>query len=224
MRARRGIAVALCALSMLLFSGATVYHTGGTDSNGGHWNHSTGEYHYHHGYPEHQHTNGVCPYDFVDKSGQNSGSSGGGKSDWEKVKEKAKEDRRVKEIKVNNAPEQLNEGQIYHLKWQLNPTYAEYEHVEWSSSDESIATITSSGKITAIEEGTVRLEGRIVSGVSTSFRVEVKHIKTTREKFWDVAGAVLGIGVVVFFVPIVGGLFELVATIVEKVQKRKNRK
>ena len=51
-------------------------HTGGTDAKGGHRDHSTGEYHYHHGYPAHQHTNGQCPYDFVDKSGQNSSSNG----------------------------------------------------------------------------------------------------------------------------------------------------
>lgn len=38
-------------------------HSGRTDFNGGHMNHSTGEYHYHHGYPEHQHPNGICPYD-----------------------------------------------------------------------------------------------------------------------------------------------------------------
>ena len=48
-------------------------HPGNTDGNGGH-NSSTG-YHYHHGYPEHQHINGQCPYDFDDKTGQNSGSS-----------------------------------------------------------------------------------------------------------------------------------------------------
>lgn len=39
-------------------------HSGGTDANGGHYNRKTGEYHYHHGYPEHQHPNGVCPYDY----------------------------------------------------------------------------------------------------------------------------------------------------------------
>lgn len=37
-------------------------HSGRTDSNGGHYNRSTGEYHYHHGYSEHQHINGICPY------------------------------------------------------------------------------------------------------------------------------------------------------------------
>lgn len=57
-------------------------HPGRTDSNGGHTDHSTGEYHFHHGYEAHQHTDGVCPYDFDDKTGENSGtSSSGGSSD-----------------------------------------------------------------------------------------------------------------------------------------------
>lgn len=43
---------------------ANVYaHSGGTDWRGGHNDNSTGGYHYHHGYPEHQHSNGICPYD-----------------------------------------------------------------------------------------------------------------------------------------------------------------
>lgn len=43
---------------------AVFAHPGKTDSNGGHFDRSTGEYHYHHGYPAHQHKNGTCPYDF----------------------------------------------------------------------------------------------------------------------------------------------------------------
>ena len=49
-------------------------HSGRTDGNGGHYNRSTGEYHYHHGYPAHQHKNGVCPYDHNDKTDHNSDS------------------------------------------------------------------------------------------------------------------------------------------------------
>lgn len=49
----------LCVVLLLPSASA---HSGGTDSNGGHTNHSTGEYHYHHGYPAHQHPDGVCPY------------------------------------------------------------------------------------------------------------------------------------------------------------------
>lgn len=67
---------AICATAVfaVLFCSCTMSfaHTGRTDLNGGHYNRSTGEYHYHHGYPAHQHTNGACPYDFDDKTGQNS--------------------------------------------------------------------------------------------------------------------------------------------------------
>lgn len=59
-------------------------HSGRTDANGGHTNHSTGEYHYHHGYPAHQHSDMDgdgeldCPFYFEDKTGfssENSSSS-----------------------------------------------------------------------------------------------------------------------------------------------------
>lgn len=52
------------ALSSFLVSG----HSGGTDSSGGHYNSSTGDYHYHHGYSAHQHTNGICPYLYNDNT------------------------------------------------------------------------------------------------------------------------------------------------------------
>ena len=63
-------------LAVSLCIGSASAHPGRTDANGGHYNHSTGEYHYHHGYPAHQHIDGVCPYDYDDRTGWNSGSSG----------------------------------------------------------------------------------------------------------------------------------------------------
>ena len=60
---------------------AVIAHPGGTDGSGGHTNHSTGEYHYHHGYPAHQHTNGECPYDFDDKTNHGSGGNSTTKSE-----------------------------------------------------------------------------------------------------------------------------------------------
>jgi hypothetical protein len=47
-------------------------HPGKTDSHGAHTDHSTGIYHYHHGYPAHNHINGECPYDFDDKTNHDS--------------------------------------------------------------------------------------------------------------------------------------------------------
>ena len=50
-------------------------HPGRTDADGGHFDRSDGSYHYHHGYPAHDHIDGVCPYNFDDRTGWNSGSS-----------------------------------------------------------------------------------------------------------------------------------------------------
>lgn len=67
--------VLVIAIVLLCCISVSFAHPGRTDSNGGHYNRSTGEYHYHHGYPEHQHVNNTCPYDFDDRTGENSGSS-----------------------------------------------------------------------------------------------------------------------------------------------------
>ena len=65
----------LCLSFFLLFGIVIFAHPGNTDGSGGHSDNSSGEYHYHHGYPAHQHTGGECPYDFDDRTGYNSGSS-----------------------------------------------------------------------------------------------------------------------------------------------------
>lgn len=68
---------------LLLLSPTVLAHSGKTDSNGGHYDRSTGEYHYHHGYPAHQHYDmdgdGIidCPYDFDDKTDHSSRSDSG---------------------------------------------------------------------------------------------------------------------------------------------------
>lgn len=70
----------------------TFLHQGRTDSNGGHYNHTTGEYHYHHGYPAHDHydMNGDgavdCPYYFKDNTTNNSNTD---KSESEKHRNSA---------------------------------------------------------------------------------------------------------------------------------------
>ncbi len=46
----------------LLIPTTVLAHSGKTDSNGGHYDRSTGDYHYHHGYSEHYHYKGLCPY------------------------------------------------------------------------------------------------------------------------------------------------------------------
>lgn len=60
---KRALFFIIVASLIILLPASIFAHPGRTDSNGGHYNRSTGEYHYHHGYPEHQHKNGVCPYE-----------------------------------------------------------------------------------------------------------------------------------------------------------------
>lgn len=66
--------IIVALLLLLMYTTTSFAHSGRTDGSGGHTNHSTGEYHYHHGYPEHQHLNGVCPYE--EKNYKNSDSYG----------------------------------------------------------------------------------------------------------------------------------------------------
>ena len=49
----------------IIFASIPVFaHPGKTDANGGHYDHSTEEYHYHHGLHAHQHNaDGTCPLD-----------------------------------------------------------------------------------------------------------------------------------------------------------------
>lgn len=65
--------IAVAIISIMPISFLCSAHPGRTDSDGGHYDRSTGKYHYHHGYPAHQHTNGECPYDFKDKTNHQSG-------------------------------------------------------------------------------------------------------------------------------------------------------
>ena len=73
---RLSVVVVLFVAALAFALSTTVFaHPGRTDSSGGHYDRETGEYHYHHGFEAHQHVNGECPFDFVDKTGQNSGNS-----------------------------------------------------------------------------------------------------------------------------------------------------
>ena len=64
---RKALRAAMLSVLFMTISFTAWGHPGRTDSSGGHYDRSTGEYHYHHGYPAHQHPGGVCPYDIEDK-------------------------------------------------------------------------------------------------------------------------------------------------------------
>ena len=86
----------------LCISTITFAHKGRTDGNGGHYNRSTGEYHYHHGYGPHQHPNGVCPYDTSNNEDDESDLD----AIWEENTEEDIE--KVEEEENNNIEERVN--------------------------------------------------------------------------------------------------------------------
>lgn len=69
----------ICSLLFAIFASA---HPGKTDSYGGHYDHSTGGYHYHHGYSAHNHYDMDgdgdidCPFNFDDKTNHNDSYNG----------------------------------------------------------------------------------------------------------------------------------------------------
>lgn len=54
--------IVFISMLIVLLTSTIFAHSGRTDRFGGHYNHKTGEYHYHHGMPAHNHYNGICPY------------------------------------------------------------------------------------------------------------------------------------------------------------------
>ncbi len=86
-------------LLVFLTSFTALAHPGRTDSNGGHYDRSTGEYHFHHGYSAHLHPNGECPYDL----NNNTYSS---EIDWEAYMEQA---RKIDEEAYNKIKEDVQQ-------------------------------------------------------------------------------------------------------------------
>jgi hypothetical protein len=79
---KRLLVLLLCLLLTACFSTVVSAHSGGTDSKGGHTNHSTGEYHYHHGYPAHSHRGGECPYEADDNDADEDEDNGDAAGGW----------------------------------------------------------------------------------------------------------------------------------------------
>lgn len=78
---KKTLILILCVAVLFMVCMPAAAHPGKTDSAGGHYDYSIGEYHYHHGYSAHDHEDmdgdGVvdCPYDFDDQTDRSSGST-----------------------------------------------------------------------------------------------------------------------------------------------------
>ncbi|MBQ3001302.1 MAG: InlB B-repeat-containing protein [Bacilli bacterium] len=81
----------------------------------------------------------------------------------------------VSDITITNKVNALDRFEEYQLTWELNPTNAAIKDVEFTTSDETIATVSESGLIYPLENGTVTITIKSLSpsGVTDSVTIEI---------------------------------------------------
>lgn len=195
MRRNKGkvLAILLIALSLVSIQISTYAHSGRTDSSGGHKDNKNksglGSYHYHcGGYPAHLHTNGVCPYSSSSSSNKSSAStSSSSKSSSSKSSSTSSSSSNktttttkpatvdVTKIQINENIENLEVGQSKTFTVTITPSNATNKNITWKSDNESIATINSSGKVTAKKDGTVNITATTSNGKISTIKLNVKE-------------------------------------------------
>ena len=82
----------------------------------------------------------------------------------------------VEGLKLNMKETELEEGKTVVLKAAVSPENATNSTLNWSSSDEKIATVDESGKVTAIGEGTATITVETTDGSNLSATCTVKVV------------------------------------------------
>lgn len=184
--------ILLVALSIISIGINTYAHSGRTDANGGHRDNKNksglGSYHYHcGGNPAHLHTNGVCPYSSSSSSSKSSTSSSSSSSKSTSTSTntstKAKTEPKstvpatinVTGIQINENVEILKIGETKTLTAVITPDNATNKEITWKSSDDSIATISTTGEINPKKLGVVYITASSSNGKTDSIKIEIKE-------------------------------------------------
>ena len=192
------VSVLIIILSILSIQISVYSHSGRTDANGGHRDNKNksglGSYHYHcGGHPAHLHPNGVCPYSsssqsstsssessssassgFSSGSSSTSGSSSSSSSS-STTTTSMPSTIEVTEIQIQEKIEDMEIGENEKLTANITPSNATDKNVTWQSSDESIATIDSTGEVTAKKSGVVTITATTSNGKSSTITINVKE-------------------------------------------------
>ena len=192
------VSVLIVILSILSIQISVYSHSGRTDANGGHKDNKNksglGSYHYHcGGHPAHLHPNGVCPYSSSSQSSTSSsessssassGSSSGSSSTSGSSSSSSSSSTtttsmpstiEVTEIQIQEKIEDMEIGENEKLTANITPSNATDKNVTWQSSDESIATIDSTGEVTAKKSGVVTITATTSNGKSSAITINVKE-------------------------------------------------
>lgn len=197
------VSILLIIFSIILI-GINVYaHAGKTDSNEGHKDNKNksglGSYHYHcGGHPAHLHTNGVCPYSSSQSSSKSSTSSySSSKSSSSTSSSSSSKSSNstsssssskiitttvpatidVTEIQINESINSIEVGESKKLTATITPDNATDKNITWKSSDESIATISSSGEVVAKRPGTINITASTSNGKTSIIKMDIKGEK-----------------------------------------------
>ena len=167
------IVLSLIAILSVITIGINTYaHSGRTDSYGGHRDNKNksglGSYHYHcGGYPAHLHTNGVCPYSSSSSSSKSSSysSSYSSKKNTTTVA--------VTGIEINEDIESIEVGKSITLTAKITPSNASNKEITWKSSNQDIATVSSSGKVVAKKSGKVSITATASNGKKSTIKIRI---------------------------------------------------
>ena len=174
------IIIKLCLLTCNSYG-----HSGRTDSNGGHKDNNNksglGNYHYHcGGNPAHLHPNGVCPY----TSSSSSSSSSFTSSSEETSSKSNLVD--VTGITINEFSNSIDVGKTMMVTATVIPDNATDKNIIWESSDDSIATISSEGEVTAKKSGVVYITASTSNGKSNTVEIKINEIIKPDNNEYDV--------------------------------------
>lgn len=169
---------------LLAFPTTILAHSGKTDSSGGHKDKNNvsglGSYHYHcGGYPAHLHDGGVCPYSGSAKSSTTTKST---TNNSKASTAKAESSTEAKNVEVENVTLKASKSKIeineeLTIVATVTPISANNKSLTWKSSDNSIATVSSSGVVKTIKDGTVSITATSSNGKSDTLNITVNKPK-----------------------------------------------
>ncbi len=175
--------IILAIILLLSFQTTMLAHSGRTDSNGGHKDNNNksglGSYHYHcGGYPPHLHTNGVCPYKSSSSTtSSSSNTSKSTKSSTTSTQSTTQENKTIEvtSVQINNKEKNiLKISESLELKANIEPSNASNKTITWTSSNTNIATVNSSGKVEAIQDGKVKITAKSNNGKEDSIELTIE--------------------------------------------------
>jgi len=167
-----------------------------------------GSYHYHcGGHPAHLHDNGVCPYSSGSSSSSSSTSSSSksttstssSKSSTESVAASSsinatstpvptpvptstpKPIITATSVEINENITNMKVGESIKLTASILPENTEDKSITWSSNDEEIATVSSTGKVVALKKGTVNIIATTSNRKTDTITITVGEVKEIKE-------------------------------------------